>query len=348
MNGLLAYSGIVTKIRAMQSHFIDEDGFREIVSLPNVSAIAAHLKKNPNYSRSLTGVDENNLHRGQLEIYLNHSMLLDFEKLYRFSDEKQRHFLKRYGRRYEVRMLKDLLTHLFQHVPVDQEYSNYQEHFDRYSDINIAALEGASTIQEFIGALKGSAYYEPMNDVLRRNPNAKLFDFETALDLFHFNTIWKDRKEIAGAGENEEILKEFYGTKFDMLNLWYIYRARTYYRMDQVSTYALTIPVLYKLKKQDIRNLVEADSDEAFKKALDATYYGRIRDDLAPENLQYVYTKVCREIIRKGTDGHPYSIASLYSYLYAREHEIYRLVTALECVRYGLAPEVSLKNVMQR
>ncbi len=348
MNGLLSYSGVVTKIRAMQSHFFDEDGFREIVSLPSVPAIAAYLKKNPNYAQSLSGIDENQLHRGQLEIYLNHSLLLDFEKLYRFADATQRHFLRRYARRYEIRVLKDLLTHLFEGSAIGAEYSAYDEHFEKYSDLDIKRLRTAGSLQEFIAALKGSPYEEPMQEVLRQNPDAKLFEFETALDLFHFRSIWKDRGEIAGKGENEKILEMFYGTKFDLLNLWYIYRARTYYQMDKVSIYALTIPVLYKLQKTDIQALVEADTEEAFQKALKATYYGRTRDDLDPKRLQYLYTRICRDIIKKGTERHPYSIASLYSYLYLKEHEVYRLITSLECVRYGMKPEEALKYVTQR
>ncbi len=348
MNGLLTYGGVVTKIRAMQSHFFDEDGFREIVSLPSIPAIAAYLKKNPNYKQALISADENTLHRGQLEIYLRYSLLLDFEKLYRFADADQRKFLKRYGRRYEIRMLKEILSHLFQHKPIEETFSIYDEHFEKYSDINLKTLRSVGSVSEFIRELKGSPYYETMEDVYRRNPDANLFEYETALDLFHFSTMWKDREKIAGKGKNEEILKEFLGTKFDMLNLWYIYRAKTYYQMDTVSIYALTIPVLYKLKKDDIRAMVEADSEDTFYKALRETYYGRTREDLIPENLQYLYTKICREVIKKLTANEPYSLASIYNYLYLKEHEIYRMITALECVRYEMPPEEALKFVIQR
>ncbi len=348
MSGLLSYSGVVTKIRAMQSHFIDEEGFREIVSLPDVASIVSYLKKNPNYSSSLEGIDENTIHRGQLEIRIRHSLLRDFEKLYRFSNPQQKKFLIRYARRYEVKIIKDLLAHVLQGVPVDPEYAMYDSHFEKYSDLDVSRLKTAASIQELILALKDTPYYESMNDVYRRNPDANLFDYETALDLYHFQSLWKEREKVTEKGENEQILKEFLGTKYDMLNLWYIYRAKKYYHMDTVSIYALTIPVLYRLKKQDIRALVESDSDDAFKKALAQTYYGRTRSDLTPENLQYMYTKICTDVIRKGAEKHPNTIASLYSYLYLKEHELYWLVTAMECVRYKMAPEEALKYVTQR
>ncbi|MEE3419883.1 MAG: V-type ATPase subunit [Lachnospiraceae bacterium] len=347
MKGLLSFSGVVTKVRAMQGRFFDEEDFREIVSLPDVPAVAAYLKKNPNYEEALKAVDERTLHRGQLEYYLRNTILRDFQKIYCFSDSQQRKFLKRYGRRYEVRYLKSILVPIMEGGQTAEESRLFDLHFSRYSDLDMEKLSQARTITEFVEALKGSPYYEPMARVHDTSPQATLFEYETALDLFHFSTIWKDKKEIAGK-PGEEALKEFYGTKFDMLNLWYIYRAKKYYNMDNVSVYALTIPVLYHLNKNDIRRLVEAESDNDFGTALKETYYGRIYPALAPDNLQYMYTKICRDVIKEGADKDPYSIASLYQYLYLKEHEVYRLTTALECVRYGLKPEESIRYVMQR
>lgn len=36
MSGLLSYSGLTTKIRAMQSHLLNDQNFREIVELESV------------------------------------------------------------------------------------------------------------------------------------------------------------------------------------------------------------------------------------------------------------------------------------------------------------------------
>lgn len=347
-SGLLAYSGVVTKVRAMQGRFYSEDDFREIVSLPDIAAVAGYLKKNPSYAACIPSEEESSIHRGLLETCILDSLFRDFERIYRFSDDRQKNFLTHYARRYDLRAMKQILSGVFQQEPVPEKYNMYLHYFDRYSEIDVTALRAASTIPEYINALKGTPYYAPMADVLKRNENATLFDFETAMDLFHFSTIWKDRKDIAGKGVNYDILTEFYGTKFDMLNLWYIYRARKYYQMDNVSIYALTIPVLYKLKKNEIRELVEAPSEDAFGKILATTYYGRTLKGLTPENLQFMYTKTCRDTIRRGADKYPYSIASLYSYLYLKEHEIYRLTTAMECVRYGLPAEESMKYVLKR
>ena len=50
MGNILSYSGISTKIRAMQSKLITEDQLQEIVHLQNVPQVAAYLKRSPAYA----------------------------------------------------------------------------------------------------------------------------------------------------------------------------------------------------------------------------------------------------------------------------------------------------------
>ena len=67
MGTLLSYSGISTKIRAMQSKLITEEQLQEIVQLSSVPQVAAYLTRTPLYSTAWSSLDENTLHRGQIE-----------------------------------------------------------------------------------------------------------------------------------------------------------------------------------------------------------------------------------------------------------------------------------------
>lgn len=348
MSKLLSYSGVTTKIRAMESRFFKEEDFREIISLPDVPSVAAYLRKNPGYENALADCPESDLHREQVEIYIQNSLYRDYEKIYRFANHAQQKFLRRYARRYEVKVLKQALAYIMQGEAVPEAALVYRNFFDNYTDIRLTPLVEARTIEDFIKALEKTPYYEAVSRVHER-PDPTLFKYESALDLYHFSTIWKDREEIVGGDrESSEILEKFYGTKFDMLNLWYIHRAREYFHMGTVDVYAVTIPALYKLKKSDIKALVEAENADAYSRALHATWYAKVYPDLGTENLQYMYTQICRHVIEKAAQEEPYSIATLYYYLYFKEHEIYRLTTAAECVRYGLPQDEAMGYVMRR
>ena len=82
-----------------------------------------------------------------------------------------------------------------------------------------------------------------------------------------------------------------------------------------------------------------------FKAILAKTYYGKNYRNLEPTNLEDMYTYVCKTVLKREAKDRPYSVASLYNYLYWKEHEIYRLTIAIECVRYGIAPDEAMKYV---
>ena len=45
MGSVLSYSGLSTKIRAMQSRLVTDEQLEEIVQLPNVPQVTAYLKR---------------------------------------------------------------------------------------------------------------------------------------------------------------------------------------------------------------------------------------------------------------------------------------------------------------
>lgn len=80
MGNLLSYSGISTKIRAMQSKLINEEQIREILELSSIPQVTAYLKRTPEYSKVWASLDEASTHRGQLEKLLKASIFQQFFK----------------------------------------------------------------------------------------------------------------------------------------------------------------------------------------------------------------------------------------------------------------------------
>ncbi len=350
MNGLITYSGITTKIRAMESHFLTDDDFRELTALPDVPTVAERLMRHPGYEKPLAAVSGQKLNREHIEQRLPDAVFYDFERIYHFADASLRSFLKHYARRYEVHFIKSILTRI---AVLDKDDENAipaavtdrKDFYDHFTCLDFTKLVEASTLDDVLAALEDTPY----RDTLRRVQNqggAGIFRYETALDLFHFSAIWKEKDELPDSSAKSLAL--FYGTKFDLLNIWFIYRARTNFRMDTSGIYALTIPVLYRLSKKDIMAMVEAPDGAAFADAVRNTWYGGRYPALAPDNLQYMYTEIMREIIRAEARRNPYSTAMPYYYLYWKEHEVYRLTSAIECVRYGIPPEEAFLRVTRR
>ena len=342
----MSYSGLTTKIRAMQSHLLNVQNFREIVEWSSVPQAVAYLKDKPSYAPLFGNLDGDELHRGQIERVLKQSIYRDFAKLYRFSNATQRKFLELYFGRYEVYFLKVCLTSILDHRKPPLDLSGFREFFDRHSKLKLEALEASSSTEEFIANLKGTRYYAPLahlGDI--RLPT--LFDYEMALDLNYFRSLWENRTVIR---EKQGIrgLTKALGSKMDMLNVQWIYRCKKYYHMTSADIYALLIPVNYRLSSRTIQEMVEADSLEALESLIEKSYYARHYHEYTEEKLENVYAEIMKYILSSESRKHPYSVTTIYSYLYHKEHEVDRLVIALECVRYRIAPEEAMKRVACR
>ena len=348
MGNLLSYSGISTKIRAMQSKLTHEEQIREILELSSVPQVAAYLKKTPEYSKLWASLDETTSHRGLLEKSLKTSIFHNFSKIYQFANPEQRKFLDLYSRRYEIRVLKEIMTNLFDHRDTDPvDISPYREFFRRHSKLDIDRLVACSNMEEFVNALKGNEFYGPLSTIQNRE-SALLFDYGMALDLYYFSLIWHVRKKLFSGNDLAEITKA-YGEKFDMLNLQFIFRSKRYFNMAPADIYALLIPISYHLRRDDVRKLVESEGVDGFFAALKTTSYGSMftTDLYQQPDLEELYEKVLDRVHRLTVQRQPYSIAALNTYLYFKEQEVQRIITVIEGIRYGLGADTICSYVIK-
>lgn len=334
MGNLMSYSGIVTKIRAMQAKLFTEADFETIAGMSSVPEIIEYLKGKPAYAEYVGQMDISLYHRGNVEKILYQSLFDDYTRIFRFAGMKQKKFLKQYWKRYEVDLINYCLRIVFNHydVPFDLEYK--KRFFDRYSKLKVDKLITSKNIEELIDNLNGTEYYEPLKK-LRDSGAATLFDYDLALDLYYFSTMWKKEKRLLEGKEKELFLKDF-GTKIDLLNLQWVYRAKKYYHMLPPDIYTLTIPYHYRLKVEEFRALVEAPTMEEFEQKLAETYYASRYELDSTKTIERHYKDILKSLYVSDRRRNPYSIASINTYLFLKEEEIYKLTTAIECIRYGL------------
>lgn len=345
MGSLLAYSGTTTKIRAIKSRLLKERDYEELAAMKNVTEALSYLKQKPAYRELFGGTDESQLHRNEVENMLVFSVYADFQKIYRFSNISQRGFLDLYFGRYEIAILKRYMRMMFDHRSVRQDLTIFTDFFNRHSKINLDKVASSQKIEEFVENLKGSIYYQP----LKRLSNIKtptLWDYEMAMDLFYFRWFWEKGEALFKSKEDRKFFEEGYGVKIDLLNMQWIVRAKKYYHMDGPDVYAMMIPVQYHLKKEDIHRMVESASLDELNGAVLRTYYGRKYDFLNIETMDESYGKIRHMVQSRNAKNNPYSPAIMISYLYEKEHEIDKLTMALECVRYGLPQNETLKCIM--
>lgn len=339
MTNLLAYSGLTTKVRAMEGNLLSEQDFSQIMSLSSVTEVISFLEKQKGYKNFLGNSNIYDIHRGDLEKHLMVSAYRDYAKLYNFASVSQRKYLELYFMKYETHLLKQILREILNTGHIEYDLSIIKPYLDKFSKINVSLLSGTTTLEEFTEALKDTVYYKPLM-ALHSASNTLLFDYELCLDLQYFETMWKGRDKYL-SGTDYKVITASYGMMIDLLNIQWIYRCKKYYSMSGPQVVAMLIPVNYKLKKQQLREMANADSLESMLNIFGKTYYSKMIRSLSLDiNRQDLLYKLLMDKQHNASfKTNPYSIACIDTYLYKKQQEISKLIYLIECIRYSYPPD---------
>ena len=77
---------------------------------------------------------------------------------------------------------------------------------------------------------------------IKDTDNVTLYDYNLALDLYYYTSTWKEQKKILKKSDLELFMRDR-GSKIDLLNIQWIYRAKKYYNMKPADSYLMLIPI---------------------------------------------------------------------------------------------------------
>lgn len=337
MPGVTRYSGIVAKVHAMNQKLLNEQQYDELIEKRSVLEALEFLITLPGYAKAFDDEYAKNSHRDAIERRLMDSLYTDYIKLYRFCGMKERAYLESYFLYFESRIVKICLRNVMNTSSADVSIGSFDEFFHKHSKLSLDELNHCDTLEEFLNALSGSAY-ERILTLIYNSGSRLMSDYELALDLYYFTSAWKLKKKTLSKDEEESISATL-GTKIDLLNLQWIYRTKSHFKMENSHIYAMLIPINYKLKAKDTKALVEAQSLEEFNSALANTRYSKwIPSDDLPR-IAELSRQITGSIYRMKSRKNPYSIAAPDYYLYRKEQEINSLIRVIEGIRYGLSTQ---------
>lgn len=346
LNGkLTTYSGMTTKIRAMKKRLISEAQYNEIANISTVPDLINYLQMFPSYAGVLANIDASSAHRGEVEGKMTFSTYYDFSKIFHFAGNSQKRYLEFYFMKYEIATLKACMRNIMDSrndtIPVLVD-----KHFKRHSKLNIDKLINSLTIEEFIENLSGSVYEKVIKKIYEFD-NPILFDYEMSLDLFFFNYIWNNQDKFIPKGEKKYFQNSF-GAQVDLLNILWIYRCKKYYTVSDSQIYSFLIPIYYNLDRSNIKALVEAENDDLFFELINNCYYGRNYGFERTQSMESQFGRILNSIYMNDFKDAPYSLASINAYFHLKNLEVAKVVTAMECIRYGYSPEIITQYINQK
>lgn len=330
--GLLQYSGLVTKTKAMSGHLLSKEEILQLTEYETVNEFISFLRESDGYAAIYQSHEEIQ-HRAQVEAVIHDSLYADYGRLYQFADAATKKGLEILFFRYEVNVLKSCLEHASRGGD-DTRLGYLELLFDRHASYDTAAITQAGSLSELQQALKGTKYEKLVGRFLE-NESMSFADWTTQLDIFYYCTAWQMRKKIADKAM-KEIFTRILGTEIDWQNIMWMYRSKRFFDRKPTDIYANMIPVHYRLKKEEISRLMEAEQLEEFVQILGNTAYFTEKDPVVKLGDEITFRRIVEETYRKLCRKYPMSVAPVLSYLYSKEQEIDLLTTILEGVRYQM------------
>ncbi len=89
-----ASNAVLSKARAMYGKSMNAKNYSELLSCKSIPDIASYLKKKTTYSSALKNINENSVHRSELEEKLKYKLFIDFEALGRYDISVGEHFFE--------------------------------------------------------------------------------------------------------------------------------------------------------------------------------------------------------------------------------------------------------------
>ncbi len=343
MSILFLNSAAPTKIRAMQSHLLKKEDLLYLANSENISELIHKLDEYKEYKFIFKDLDLDKLKRRTLEQILYLKLLSDYGRLYKFVDGYNRKFLKLYFIHFEITMLKRILRNVAAKKRPSSSDDIFSPYFKKYSKVDFEKVSEATDLKSFVEGLKGSIYYESLSKL---GETTGLFDYELCMDLIYFKSLWKHKNKFLSK-KDIELVDQAVGSRADLLNIQWIYRAKRYYNLDSNTVYSLLVPIYYRLKTSDIKALVEAPGLDEFRAIFNECYYGKLKQKHF-ENINTVERfsdSVLYYLFTRNAKKNPNSVMLLYSYLFRREFEIESIIHIVESVNYGVPAYDNISDI---
>ena len=348
MDKITRYAAVNTKIRSLIGQLLKNEDYSNLLSKKSVVEVAAYLKQKTHYMDILNDINENEIHRGNLELLLKKSHLNGLKKLVYYFHDDYKEFYKSLFIRYEIEDLKAMARVIKTGYSDNSMSKESYMYIGKYKKINTSNLLTSKSLYDFIKNLKKTVYYEYLRPLIENNREISLFSFEMTLDLAYFNLFYKSLKLINH--EDRLLMENNQGINIDLLNLQWIYRGLKFYNLPPEELYNYTITNGIEFDKNDIKELCYSKSLNEFKNKILNTKYSFLFEQ---ENTTDIFME--RRILRyqyfplkKISTENELNIMKSIVYSLFLEIEIRDIISIIENIRYGMPVEEARKFLIRK
>ena len=344
MGSVVKYCAVITKLRAMFAKLLRPEDYTALSAMSSVGEVVSYLKGTAGYGGLLEAVNEATVHRGTLEHLFSKDIIRDAEKLSSMLGDKEKRVLKLFLSKYEIDVVKKAVRNAVNGGDRQgiSDAVSVESHKIVSSGLNVERCFAAKDLSELREALEGTDYEKIIGRFTEFGLKSPA-DVGTALDEFYFKRLQKGAERLLSRSDSRAV-NEFLAAEIDVINILWIYRYKKYYDMTAEEIINHLIPNKNKISKGKLLELASCEITE-FPGLVENLKYGDIFRDVDEKDWDRRFSAYLYKLYRRQLRNDAYSFSTVLAYLYLKEIDINNIITVVEGVRYGVAPEKIMKYV---
>lgn len=335
----MSSGALLSKTRAMFGRRLTLEDYTVLSQKRDISGAAAYLQSLPAYKDIFEGRDTAGMHRMEVEGLLRHQHFKSFESLCRYELSIGEKFSDYILLTTEIELITECLSRIMSHRTDDAVMFSASPYLDRLLKLDLSAMGKAQTYDEFLAAVKESAFYGVLKG-LGWHPDGELLIYENALLSEFYRRIFSIINDSLSGGARET-LRDIFTSRIDLENLVRIVRLKDYFfnaSPEYIQTALLpcgnvagNTAVRLTECKDSATALALAGEMKLFRGKLGELDRCRRIDEL-PD--RYMLRRCLHEIYFS-----PHPSVVMISYLNISEIEVANIIKIVEGIRYGLESE---------
>jgi Archaeal/vacuolar-type H+-ATPase subunit C len=328
---------LTAKVHAMYGRRLTQQNYRELVRKQTVSEVATYLKQQTAYSPLLRDINENFIHRGQLENILKREVFDQYIKAFHYVGRSELKFYKFLILKMEIAEVLSCIR-LLNAGHAGEYILTLPAFFAKHASFDLYALAKIKTFDELLKLLQSTAYY----DILKKYDSAEGEKADIVKIEIEFNRLYYSRIldsiDTIFSGTVKDSMKDSFGMEIDLTNITTIIRLKKYFNAKSDYIRTLLIPYYFKVNRAALDTIMDAqDADAAWQAACSTRYGAAFKNyqfEFVENYAQQIMYRFHKQLLTFSTSA-PVAVVSFFQ---LKDIEIQNIIHIIEGIRYALAP----------
>ena len=345
----LTSNAMIAKVQGLFAKRLNSRHYKELVGKRSIPEIASYLKKETYFSAVLEGINEQAIHRGQLEFLIRQNTYDKMKRLLRYVDSDKNEYYQLVVFYYEVSLIlfKIRILGREKNINLEMNYMNIDKKHASFSYASLYAIEDIEALSEL---LKPTRYF-PILELIktRTESDINFTEIEQELNQIIFRYIMNKIDEDY-SGRKKLKIKEMLKTRLEIINVGRLYRLKKYFQLteDEIRGLLMVEPVNIPAEIWE-KWICEIDSSKAdsIYEMLKSTKYHRFMKDEPFNYIEYHIQGILYRIAQKEIRAGKISEVVYYQFMNFLNVEVENIVCVIEGVRYNYEPSKIEARIVQ-